>query len=216
MTRHVLISTDPDILARWAAAFPDAVSAVDSGTARMRAGPGSIVWLHRETAAVVSIDQLVGTVRVLSPARVVALSTMPNDDDALACLAAGTSGYAHAYASAPVLQQIATVVTNGGLWVGPDLMKRLLAATQGALPTGPTGSDNELDSLSGREREVAIAVGRGLSNKEVARELAITERTVKAHLGSVFAKLGARDRLHLALRLKGLIDDRPPATDERV
>jgi DNA-binding CsgD family transcriptional regulator len=53
---------------------------------------------------------------------------------------------------------------------------------------------------------VAEEVARGATNKEAARRLGITERTVKAHLGAVFAKLGVRDRLHLALSLQPRAD----------
>lgn len=58
-------------------------------------------------------------------------------------------------------------------------------------------------TLTRREQEVASAVANGSSNKEIARQLGITERTVKAHTGSVFQKLNARDRLHLALMVNG-------------
>jgi len=58
-----------------------------------------------------------------------------------------------------------------------------------------------LEQLTSREREVAVEVAKGLSNKEVAKLLNITERTVKAHLASTFERLGAKDRLQLALML---------------
>jgi DNA-binding NarL/FixJ family response regulator len=64
-------------------------------------------------------------------------------------------------------------------------------------------ADELPEELSGREAEVAREVVAGRSNKEIARVLGITERTVKAHLGAIFAKLGVRDRLQLALRLTG-------------
>ena len=57
--------------------------------------------------------------------------------------------------------------------------------------------------LTTRERLVAEAIAAGKTNKEAARELDITERTVKAHLGAVFDKLGVRDRLQLVLLLSG-------------
>ncbi|MBL8432557.1 MAG: helix-turn-helix transcriptional regulator, partial [Dechloromonas sp.] len=58
--------------------------------------------------------------------------------------------------------------------------------------------------LSGRETQVARLVASGASNKEIADQLAITERTVKAHLTVIFEKLGVRDRLQLSLRINGL------------
>ena len=64
-------------------------------------------------------------------------------------------------------------------------------------------------AVSAREAEVAQAVAAGKSNREVAEQLFISERTVKAHLGAVFEKLGVRDRLQLALRLSGRAATRP-------
>ena len=64
-------------------------------------------------------------------------------------------------------------------------------------------------SASRLELEVALAVAGGKSNREVAEQLFIAERTVKAHLGAVFEKLGVRDRLQLALRLSGRAATRP-------
>jgi two-component system, NarL family, nitrate/nitrite response regulator NarL len=61
--------------------------------------------------------------------------------------------------------------------------------------------NRHLKLLTKREKEVAIEAAKGLSNKEIARILKITERTVKAHLSSTFERLGAKDRLHLALML---------------
>ena len=59
-------------------------------------------------------------------------------------------------------------------------------------------------SLTEREREVAIAVAQGASNKEIARQLDITERTIKAHVGAILEKLGVRDRLQLSLIVNGI------------
>ena len=60
-----------------------------------------------------------------------------------------------------------------------------------------------MELLSAREKDVARAVAAGKSNKEVAKELDITERTVKAHLSAVFEKLHVRDRLQLVLVFSG-------------
>jgi DNA-binding NarL/FixJ family response regulator len=67
----------------------------------------------------------------------------------------------------------------------------------------PSADDPRLAVLTQRELEVARKIADGASNKEVARDLDITERTVKAHAGAIFEKLGARDRLHLSLIVHG-------------
>jgi DNA-binding NarL/FixJ family response regulator len=89
------------------------------------------------------------------------------------------------------------------------LLKRLVAKTNAALSELPVAqapaSERALEtarvwaSLSAREVQVAMAVAEGRSNREVADLLSISERTVKAHMGSVFEKLGLRDRLQLVL-----------------
>jgi DNA-binding NarL/FixJ family response regulator len=98
---------------------------------------------------------------------------------------------------------VAQVIQHGGLWLGPDLVQRLMAATRDVLARSPNAPVQAADvsALSDRELQVARAVADGHTNKEVADLLHISERTVKAHLGSVFEKLGVRDRLQLVLRL---------------
>ena len=113
----------------------------------------------------------------------------------------GANGYLHYLAAVPVLQQVGQVVEVGGLWLGVDLMRQLVFATANIL--NPIPEKNHLDLLSLREQDVAKAVAAGKSNKEVAKALDITERTVKAHLSAVFDKLQVRDRLHLVLVLSG-------------
>jgi two-component system, NarL family, nitrate/nitrite response regulator NarL len=115
----------------------------------------------------------------------------------------GAVGYCHSHASAPLLKQVATVVTNKGLWVTPTLLGRLIRASLPITVVSEPRDEAPLRQLSSREREVAEAVSAGASNKEIARRLQITERTVKAHMSAIFHKLGVRDRLHLALLLRG-------------
>jgi DNA-binding NarL/FixJ family response regulator len=98
------------------------------------------------------------------------------------------------------------VVENGGLWVGQSLLQKLVGTTSrliGQRMSGQNGQDC-LSQLSEREAQVAKLVAGGASNKEIAGQLSITERTVKAHLSAVFEKLGLRDRLQLSLKINGL------------
>ena len=169
----------------------------------MRAATGgSVVWLHlpparAEAARVVSLAS-----RTLAGNRIVALSDTPSDAQALDLMERGAVGYCHAHAGPAMLQQVSTVVANQGLWVGPDLLQRLIRASLGGVPEESVATPR-LAKLSDREQEVANLVGRGSSNKEIARRLDISERTVKAHLSAVFTKLGVRDRLQLALLMRG-------------
>jgi len=201
MTTSLLITADAEVMARWMEALPDARGYESLGDALGNTDQATVVWLHLPADAAAAYRLLDDATRLLAPARVVALSDTPSDEQALDLMERGAVGYCHAHAGAAMLQQVATVVGNHGLWVGPALLQRMIRASLANVPaTSPP--ETRLASLSIREREVADAVGRGANNKEIARELAITERTVKAHISAVFLKLGVRDRLQLALMMR--------------
>jgi DNA-binding NarL/FixJ family response regulator len=99
---------------------------------------------------------------------------------------------------------VAEVALQGGLWIGESLMRRLLQGTAHiAMPRPKSAPADWAALLTERERQVALAVAAGASNKEIARQLAITERTVKAHTSAIFGKLNVRDRLQLSLIVHG-------------
>lgn len=208
MARHVFVTARPQPIPRWMEAFPDALVLNDRGE-RTDIAPladASLVWLHvvgDERAAAAWVR----AIRSAAPhAPVVVLSNVPEDAQGLAVLAAGASGYCSALTLPSVLRQVAGVVEHGGLWVGQRLMQRLV---QGLSVRGSTAAEPSLDILSQRERQVAVAVARGSTNKEIARAMNITERTVKAHLSACFEKLGVRDRMQLALFVNGVEDSTP-------
>jgi len=102
------------------------------------------------------------------------------------------------------LRQVLQVIGAGHVWVGPDIMRDLLAGVRlsPAKPTEPQALWSM--GLTEREREIAGLAANGSANREIAEQCGITERTVKAHLAGVFAKLGVVDRLQLALRVHGI------------
>lgn len=155
-----------------------------------------LVWLYLQG------DDSWASLQTLAAAgqRLVAMTAIEQPQQARRALELGALGYVHYLAVPEVLTQVASVVANGGLWLGADLMRQLITATARALPPSP---QVDLSLLTSRERLVAEAVAAGKSNKEAARDLAITERTVKAHLGAIFDKLQVRDRLQLVLLLSG-------------
>ena len=135
---------------------------------------------------------------------IVVLADQPDDALILDVLAAGAAGCCNTHAAPEVLQQVALVVENGGLWVGQRLLQQLIGNTARILGQGATAeSGSLLELLSERERQVARMVAGGASNKEIADRLAIAERTVKAHLTAIFEKTGVRDRLQLSLKING-------------
>lgn len=86
-------------------------------------------------------------------------------------------------------------VANGELAFSDEIARNVVKAMAGEVH----GERTSLDRLSERERQIAAAVARGLKNKDIARELSISENTVKRHLQSIFSKTGTHDRLELAV-----------------
>ena len=97
------------------------------------------------------------------------------------------------------------VIDDQGIWLGEDLMQVLVGkiAGQAKAKTKSKAKKDWQKKLSTREVDVVNAVVKGLPNKLIARELDITERTVKAHLTAVFEKLEVSDRIKLVLLVTG-------------
>ncbi len=207
MNRHYFVTPDAALQSRWREAFPDAVAIRDTPAA---APAASGIWISTRLAGWKTLLAACATQHAGVP--VVVLDFQPDERTALQALDGGARGYCHALATPALLREIAIAVSHGGVWVGPELMSRMIGAAHRALSasapraetgTGPAPAPDALNTLSPREREVARAIGAGATNKEAAARLDITERTVKAHLSAVFEKLGVRDRLQLALLLAG-------------
>jgi two-component system, NarL family, nitrate/nitrite response regulator NarL len=128
-----------------------------------------------------------------------ALADVPSDEQGLAWLRGGSDGYLNAYIAPALLAQAVEVMQMGEVWVGRSLMQRLIGGLAATRPRETSDLERRLDGLTEREREIALLIAQGASNKRIAARLAIAERTVKAHLTAVFRKTGARDRLSLAL-----------------
>lgn len=208
MTRHIILSNRPEPLPRWLEAFPEAefVNFATLGDERLAALSPALFWLHVASPESPMVEDIRRVLRVAKGFAVVVLANIAEPAHGYLALRAGAAGYASALAAPELLRQIEVVVGNGGIWTGAELKQRLLEALAPFVPNPDAA--HALDRLSPRQREVAEAVARGASNKEVARTLNITERTVKAHLSTIFELTGARDRMQLALLL-----NKPRAVD---
>lgn len=194
---HVLVARQGRAQGHWKEAFNSHLTVVlDVGDAIRVAKAGDVVWMDVLDSAAMA------QVRKARPElALVAVSLNPHGEEGMRAFEAGARGYCHMLAVPALLRQVSVVVSNGGLWVGADLMSRAVAAvTRGTVPQSSPSSP--LDSLTPRERDVAVQVGSGASNKEIARTLKISLRTVKAHMGAIFGKLEVRDRLQLVLLLR--------------
>lgn len=200
MTKHFCISARTDSLERWQKAFPAGKVCQQALELIGQVRPGDVLWLQLPSSVNSNIDEAVlAAANLFRDCRLIAMSKVPDQQEALLALNAGAKGYCHTLSNADTFKQIAVVVSHGGLWIGQELMSRVVNAAEKALSRDRVSSAAALKQLTSRERAVALEVAKGATNKEIARTLNITERTVKAHLGSAFNKLNVRDRLQLVL-----------------
>lgn len=138
--------------------------------------------------------------------KVIILSYPISDEAEWALFRTGVRGVCRRDIEAEQLKSVIVAVQQGELWIRRTLswhlLNELVTITQEKTKIKQAIGEL-LANLTQREYEIATLVGNGETNKQIARRLAITERTVKAHLTEVFRKLDVADRLKLALIVKG-------------
>jgi len=142
---------------------------------------------------------------LLKGAQAIIASVRPNDEEGMQTILCGARGYCHAYAPAATWTHVLAAVATGSVWMGPSLVNRLLRQVKTLARASSQSPDPwHHDTLTERERAIALRVSQGDPNSKIADALGISERTVKAHLTTVFDKLGVTDRLQLALLVHGI------------
>ncbi|WP_028045539.1 response regulator transcription factor [Cellulomonas sp. URHE0023] len=136
--------------------------------------------------------------------RVLVLTTFDVDDLAFAALRAGASGFLLKSARPDELVDAIRTVAAGTAVVAPRVLRRMLDLFAPHLPAAGDalpreGQDPRLSGLTRRELDVLHLIAEGASNLEIAAELVVSEATVKTHVGNLFAKLGARDRVQAVI-----------------
>ncbi|EST18555.1 response regulator [Streptomyces niveus] len=130
-------------------------------------------------------------------ARVVVLTTFDDDEYVYAALRAGASGFLIKDMSLEGILSAIRVVAAGEALIAPSVTRRLIE--EFAARPEPAPPARAVAGITGREREVLVLVGRGMSNSEIAERLVISVATAKAHVARLFSKLEARDRVQLVI-----------------
>ncbi|MEW1773689.1 response regulator transcription factor [Streptomyces sp. NPDC086777] len=133
--------------------------------------------------------------------RVLVLTTFDLDEYVHAALRAGASGFLLKDARPDELLAGIRAVAGGDAVIAPALTRRILDEYARHVPAtrGDPGADPRLASLTEREREILVAIGKGWTNGEIAARFVVSESTVKTHVGRVLAKIGARDRVQAVI-----------------
>lgn len=137
---------------------------------------------------------------VQNPMAVVVITTFDLDEYVYGALRAGARGFLLKDAGAALLGQAVRAAADGDALIAPNVTVRLLEAFAGSTPSALDASPAQpIEPLTAREEQVLAKVAFGLSNGEIASDLFITLSTVKTHVASLMTKLGARNRVEIAI-----------------
>ena len=199
----LLCSKNETVLKRWSGGLAEKNRVFEAPTLEiayriLHKNDISLTLMHR---TMINEQQITEMISAKKGNKVFVLSDRPNNDEGISCLRLGCVGYANSYIAQPRLNLAVEAVDSGLIWTGSSLMQHMIQTTSAGLNktgNGETERPAVLDKLSKREYQVSALVAEGLQNSEVAQRLDITERTVKAHLSSAYAKTSTQSRLGLA------------------
>ncbi len=199
------IGNRPKVLERWGKLLtewqPEMVT-IESLTEKLS---GSDILLLHYSSLCEADSKLIFSFKKHNPNLILIVCTdLPNESEGISVLQSGANGYTNTYVTGSLLDEVVKAVLRGDIWAGPELLQKLLKRLLLESPVADSKVDTAesvdlFDGLSSREHDVLSILITGASNKEIARELEITERTVKAHLSSIFQKTGVSDRVSLVV-----------------
>ncbi len=215
--RVLLVDDDPLVRAGLRMILSSADDLEVVGEAGDGAEAGTAVRAHRPDVVLMDIrmpgvDGLTATAALTAlpdPPKVVVLTTFGLDDYVFRALEAGAAGFLLKDTPPRDLIAAVRVVAAGEAMLSPSVTRTLIGHIAGAGEGGRrAAAEARLAPLTDREREVLVAVGRGLSNAEIGRELYLSEATVKTHVSRLLLKLGSANRVQIAILAHdaGLLD----------
>jgi DNA-binding NarL/FixJ family response regulator len=211
MTRVLIVDDHPvfrDGLAGLLATVPEVEVVGTAGTAEealiaVRQAAPDVVLMDINLPGASGVEATRQTTQISPATAVLVISMVDDDDSVFAAMAAGARGYVLKGASAAEITAALRTVASGGAVFGAGVAGRLLART----PARPTAPGRPGD-LTAREREVLDLLAEGASNRQIARSLGLSLKTVQNHVSRILDKLQAADRTQAALRARGI----PPSS----
>jgi DNA-binding NarL/FixJ family response regulator len=205
----VIASHTPETLARASRAVEslamiEAVTNLASLRTLIEKNKPRLVLLDLSLPGIDAPNSVTPLQRLNLDTRIVIIGAPDCDEAELALFRQGVRGCCPVNSSDEHYQRVISAVLRGEVWIRRSLTAQLLEQLGERMRTATLSRKSEADllaELTKREREIASLVARGENNKIIARNLDITERTVKAHLTEIFRKLEVSDRLKLALLL---------------
>ncbi|MCH8984914.1 MAG: response regulator transcription factor [Acidobacteria bacterium] len=202
-TIRVIIADDHPVVRRGLRAFLDSLNDIEV-VGEAVDGVGAVQLTVTEEPDVLLLDLKmpkldgIGVISRLrsrgTSTRILVLTSFTAQEQVIPAIQAGADGYLLKDADPSELEQAIRAVYRGDALLAPKAAAAVMAAVSGETPDLP-----ELARLTPREHEVLAGLGRGLSNRDLAEELFITEKTIKTHVSSILMKLGLADRVQAAL-----------------
>ncbi len=193
MIRVLIVDDHPVVREGLAAVLEDtkdvrvvgAVGSAEEALTSVGVGLPDVILLDLELPGMNGVDAIPRLTAAAPRPRIIVLTAYDTEERVLGALKAGAAGYLLKGAGAAEIVQAIRAVAAGGSYLTPRVATRVVAHVSAPRRSG---------TLSERERQVLRLVARGRANKQIARDLGITERTVKFHMTSIFNKLGADNR----------------------
>lgn len=207
MSIRVVVADDQDLVRTGLAMILGAQDGIEV-VGQAADGPAAVETVARERPDVLLVDirmpgydgievtRRVAGPGVPEPVAVVVITTFDLDEYVLGALRAGARGFLLKDAGPELLVQAVHAAAAGDALIAPGVTRRLLSTFADSLPVAPT---QPLEPLTEREEEVLALVARGRTNAEIGAELFIGVTTVKTHVAALLAKLGARNRVEIAM-----------------
>jgi two-component system, NarL family, nitrate/nitrite response regulator NarL len=188
---------DPSCSVTCVAGWPEAVGRIASATHH-------VVIIEPALARCDVVDAVAEISSASGETHIIVIENPPlPDTDQVELFKLGVHGFCQRDISPELLVKAVESVVNGELWMQRSLITRIIDELTQSGPSSKKGNSlsngSPIECLTPRELEVARMVHKGGNNKSIARTLDISERTVKAHLSSIFRKLNIENRLHLAI-----------------
>jgi len=207
----VLCCNDEALIEHWHTGLPGSLQqyvlceSLDTLVSSSQVGPEDLILLDLEFVGG-RAERAASFIAAHPECRIFVFSALHEPGEGELLVASGARGYANRYIHPDVMSQAIQLVLAGEVWLGADLVLHLIRMNANKEPKKPRVNGVNVPaliaSLTPRERDIAELVVAGNNNKAIANTLDVTERTVKAHLGSVFKKTNTKDRLQLAVLLK--------------
>ena len=208
----ILASASKRIRQQWIKGLPNRFSLVEVAdqTTLLQSAAAykpSVILLDHELPELGGINGITTLSQLFPSTRIILFSNNLDDKEVIRALKVGVRGYCHRDIGSDLLNKAVNVVQRGEIWIGRKIIHALIREVASHESAQHPNAESwgylrdRLMCLTPRELQVAEMVGKGALNKQIAFGMSITERTVKAHLTSIFRKLNVSDRLQLALSI---------------